>query len=147
MSATIKTSGKVLSLYFLSTNSITFIANNTIIDDDKALWEVFNGLFRNAVKNLNIEPYESICRAIRKYENHPSVLKIKEVYTTEKQHFSFQPTNLESVIHEIFALNSSKVSPIDSIPTKILKENYDILGFKLSIVFNASITSGIAYFL
>ena len=106
---------------------------------------------------MNIEPYEPfsidrhensiddapICRAIRKYENHPSILKIKEVESTEKQHFSFQPTNLESVIHEIFALNSSKVFPIDSIPTKILKENYDILGFKLSIDFNAPITSGI----
>ena len=99
----------------MSTNSITLIENNTIIVDDKVLSEVFNGLFRNVVKNLDIEPYEPfsidrhrnsidddpICRAIRKYENHPSILKVKEVDSTERQHFSFQPTNLESVIHEI----------------------------------------------
>ena len=154
-----KNSWKIITPLFseqaMSTNSITLIENNTIIDDDKTLSEVFNCLFRNTVKNLNIKPYvpfsidrhensiddDPICRAIRKYKNHPSILKIKEVEPTEKQHFSFQPTNLESVVHEIFALNSSKVSPIDSIPTKILKENYDILDFKLSIDFNASITS------
>ena len=106
-----KTIKPLFSEQAMSTNSITLIENNTIIDDDKVLSEVFNGSFRNAVKNLNIEPYEPfsidrhensidddpICRAIRKYENHLSILKIKEVESTEKQHFSFQPTNLESV--------------------------------------------------
>ena len=51
-------------------------------------------------------------------------------------------TNFESVVQEIFALKSSKASPINSIPTKILKENFDIVGFKLFIDFNASVTSG-----
>ena len=53
--------------------------------------------FSNAVKNLNIEPYElfsfdkyfvcekvnddHIQNAIQKYEIHPSVLKIKEIVT------------------------------------------------------------------
>ena len=76
----------------VSTNSITLIENNVIIYDDKELTEVFNELFNNDVKQLNIEPFEHfsadkyflnedddpILRAIRKYENHPSILKINE---------------------------------------------------------------------
>ena len=110
------------------------------------------------MKSLNIEPYDffstdenllnensiddPIYRAISMYANHPSILKIKGRVSTDKEHFSFQPTNFESVFQEIFALKSSKASPINSIPTKILKENFDILGFKLFIDFNASVTSG-----
>ena len=70
----------------VSTNSITLIENNVIIYDDKELTEVFNELFKNVVKQLNIEPSEHfsadkyflnedddpILRATRKYENHPS---------------------------------------------------------------------------
>ena len=52
-------------------------------------------------------------KAIRKYETHPGILKINEVASFEKEHF-------ESVVQEIFALNSSKASPMDSIPTNIL---------------------------
>ena len=64
---------------------------------------------KNAVKNLNIEPYEpfsieshllnensidddAICRAIRKYKNHPCILKIKEVDSEERSNTSiFNP--------------------------------------------------------
>ena len=63
---------------------------------------------------------DPIFRAIRKYENHPSILKINEIASFEKEHFAFEPTNFESVVQEIFALNSSKASPMDSIPTNIL---------------------------
>ena len=140
----------------VSTNSITLIENNVIIYDDKTIIEIFNEFFRNAVKNLKIEPYElfsvdeyflnevddPIFRAIRKYENHPGILKINEVASFEKEHFAFEPTNFESVVQDRFALNSSKAFPMDSIPTQILKENYNIFGFKIFVDFNVSVKSG-----
>ena len=43
-----------------STNSIIFIENNDIVDDDKLISEIFSEYFKNAVKNVNIEPYESL---------------------------------------------------------------------------------------
>ena len=85
---------------------------------------------------------EPILWAIMKYENHPSILKIKDFDSTRTECFSFKPTNFESVLQEILALNPSKASPIESIPKKILKENYDILGFKISNDFNISVKTG-----
>ena len=41
-----------------STNNITLVENNEIISDDNVAAEIFNDFFSNAVKNLNIEPYE-----------------------------------------------------------------------------------------
>ena len=44
---------------------------------------------------------------------------------------------------EIFNLIESKATPIDSIPAKIVKQNYDIIGPKILNDFNQSIMSGI----
>ena len=73
---------------------------------------------------------------------HPSIIKIKEI-TPQDSSFSFKPTVLKSVIKEIANLSESKATPIESIPAKILKDNYDIIGRKMVIDFNSSIKSGI----
>ena len=143
----------------LSTDNITLIENNEIVSDDKAVAEIFNNFFSNAVKNLNIDYYEHfsfdkyflykdsenmdvILNAIEKYENHPSILKIKESIP-EGECFSFKKTDLKSVIKEIGNLNETKSSPIESIPAKILKDTYDIIAPKIVIDFNSSVTTGI----
>ena len=69
-------------------------------------------------------------------------MKIKEI-VSDNDRFSFKPTDLKSVIKEIINLNDSKACPIESIPTKILKENYDIFGPKIVIDYNSSINTGI----
>ena len=123
-----------------------------VIDDDKVISETFNDFFSNVVINLsignnlnfvnnNIEEVDPVLKAIRKYENHPSILKIKEAIN-ELGHFTFHHTNIESVFKEIQALNGSKASPMDSIPVKIMKENEDILGLKIVIDFNSSVAFG-----
>ena len=132
--------------------NITLIENNVIIDDDKVISEIFNEFFSNVVTNFNIEnnsnfvnnnieEADPVLKSIRTYENHPSIFKIKEA-TNKLEHFTFQPTNLESAIKEILSLNGSKASPIYSIPVKIMKENYDILGLKVVIDFNSSVAFG-----
>ena len=129
-----------------------------IVSDDATISEIFNDFFSKAVKNLNIEPYEifsfdkyflcedvidddPIYRAIRKY-NHPSILKIKE-FVSDNDRFSFKPTDMKSVMKEITNLKDSKACPIESIPTKILKENCDTFAPKILIDFNYSIRIGI----
>ena len=113
--------------------------------------------FSNAVKNLNIEPYElfsfdkhflceenednHIQNVIQKYEFHPSILKIKEI-VSEDDHFSFIPTDLKSIIKEISNLDVSKACSIESIPSKILKENCHIFAPKLLIDYNNAISTG-----
>ena len=141
----------------MSIDNLALIENNVMVNDDTKISEIFNNHYSNAVKNLNIEYYEDlssdecfryedtdptqnedpIFRSIRKYENHLSIIKIKEIIP-EKECFSFKPTDLQSVIKEIGNLNESKSSPIESIPAKILKDNYDIIGAKVLIDFNST---------
>ena len=113
----------------VSTNSITLIENKCAIDDDQTIANIFGDYFKNAVKHLNIEPYElfsfddyflkedlidndPINKAIRKYENHPSILKIKENYQSTRERFSFSSTVLEEVAIEIKALDTKKLAPL-----------------------------------
>ena len=142
-----KTVKPLFSEKTMSTDKITLIENHEIVSEDQEVAEIFNTFFSNAVKNLNIESYEHfsfdeyflckgteknndpILRAIAKYEKHPS--------------FSFKCTDLKSVIKEIADLNESKCTPIDTIPSKILKDNYDVIGPKLVIDFNSSVQTGI----
>ena len=152
-----KTVKPLFSEQAVSTDNLTLIENNVMVNDDTQIAEIFNDNFSNAVKNLNIEYYEcpDICQnidpierddpilsSIRKYKNHPSILKIKEIIP-ENACFSFKPTDLDAVIKEIGNLNESKSSPIESIPVKILKDNYDIISTKIHIDFNSSIKTGL----
>ena len=57
--------------------------------------------------------------------------------------FSFKPTDLKTVIKEIAILNESKSTPIESLPAKILKDHYDVIGPKIAMDFNSSIKTGI----
>ena len=142
----------------MSTDSITLVENNKMITEDKDVADVFNSFFSNAVKNLNIDYYEHfsfdeyfLCnvtenkdpvkKAIEKYANHPSIVKIKETFSTRST-FSFKPIDLEAVIREVANLKESKASPIESIPVKIIKDTIDTTGPKIVIDFNSSINTG-----
>ena len=148
----------LLSEKTVSTDSITLVENNVMITDDQKIAEIFNHSFSNAVKNLNIDSYEhfsfdeyflcketenkdEVLRAIEKYKDHPSIVKIRQ-HTPEGACFSFKPTDLDSVMKEINNLNESKSSPIESIPAKILKDISDILSPKIVIDFDSAINTG-----
>ena len=120
---------------------------------------VFNYFFSNAVKNLNIDYYKHLsfdksflCKntenkdrilcAIKKYEGHPRILKIRST-TLKNSHFSFAPTDLKSVVTEIGNLSESKSALIESIPATILKGNYNIICHTIDIDFNFLVNNGI----
>ena len=153
-----KTVKPLFSEKTVCTDTITLIENNVLVSEDENVAEIFNSFFSNAVKNLDIDSYEHfsfdeyflckeieeedpIIRAIEKYVNHPSIVKIKEMIPAISQ-FSFQPTDLTSVVKEIENLNESKSAPIESIPAKILKDHCNIISHKIVIDFNISITTG-----
>ena len=80
---------KPLFLYQVeSTESLILVDRNEICYDDTKLSNIFNDFFSNAVKNLNIEETnvrvnessnyaDPKIHATKKYENHPSILKIR----------------------------------------------------------------------
>ena len=57
--------------------------------------------------------------------------------------FSFKSTDLKTVIKEIVNLDETKSAPIDSVPAKIIKDIFDVIGPKIVIDFNSSIQTGI----
>ena len=111
--------------------------------------KIFNNFFVNAVKTLNItmDPnfisdtsniQDPVLMAVEKYQNHPSILKIKEVHG-ETNHFSFVFITIKDIYNEIMSVNCSKSSPLFSIPAKLLEENIDYLSPILYNNFNNSI--------
>ena len=128
-----KTVKPLFSEKVLSTESITIVEKGTIYTDDSDVSQIFSHFFSNAVKNLNIvtntdvvnnninDP-DPINRAIMKYEHHPSILKIKEIFGNQGK-FSFVHCKYEDVCDEIRSLNIPKACPKTSIPPKIIKDN------------------------
>ena len=140
----------------VTSDDILLTEKDNIISDSKSIAEIFRDFFSNAVKNLNIENSnvfndqdskikhddDPVKTAIEKYKKHPSILKIKQHFPSEKK-FLFQKTNLEEVTNEIKNLVISKASPIDSIPSVILKNHIEIISSKIEIDFNKAIVDGI----
>ena len=111
---------------------ITLVEKETVISEDSELAEVFNNYFGNVVKNLNIqrpiylhEDNDPIANAIKNFEQHPSILKIKETRNVCSS-FSFKPVSFDEIIKETLNLDTSKATQKSDIPTKIIKQNQDI---------------------
>ena len=147
-----KTVKPLFSEKVASTASITIVENGTICSDDSNVAQIFNDFFSNVVKNLNIitnsdvvtdnlKGLDPVHRAILKYEHHPSVLKIKEAFGNSEK-FSLEHCMYENVCEEIKSLNISKACPKSTLPSKIIKDNYDFFALKLHNDLNRSIDDG-----
>ena len=66
---------------------------------------------------------ESVNHVIMKFQNHPSIIKIKEKH---QQHFSFSAVEAEDVDREIDSLDASKAIQQNDLPVKIIQANRDI---------------------
>ena len=139
---------------FLSNEIITLVEGNNILQDDKEVSEVFSEFFSNAVKNLNIEinsellsknkntlNEDPVMNAITMYEDHPSIIRIKDI-AGNAEIFCFKHVSMLDIQAEIMLLDNSKACPKDTIPPKIITNNSDIIGYKLLSDFNKSIDFG-----
>ena len=134
-----------------STNSgkILLSENETILTDEETISETFNDFFKKSVEMLQInenkyqldnvdDMSDPIQIAITKFQNHPSILLIKEnVQTAETFHFS--PASIVDIEKEILALNASKVGTFKNIPAKLIKETSDVCGKVFLDVWNSEI--------
>ena len=103
------------------------------INDEKEVAEIFNNFFGNITKDLNLTKPPStegkfdndfILNCISKFEEHPSIIKIKE--HNNKNNFKFNFTTQEEVMKVIDSLKSNKSQNKDDIPVKIVK-TYKVL--------------------
>ena len=125
--------------------NITIVEREVIIQDKKQVAEKLNNFFIEAVESLEIEPYcpnhnkgvqlGNICEIIKKYETHPSILKIKENVKCEEK-FCFNVMTSDDFKKEIRKLNTNKASIENDIPAKILIGSKDIVSPYLSNIYN-----------
>ena len=90
-----------------------------MITEDAKIAEIFNHYFANITGSLGISEDQSLLsgtngikdpveKAIKKYENQPSIRKIKECY--ELNQFEFKPVTVNEIHLQIQKLNPKKSS-------------------------------------
>ena len=131
-------------------DNIILVEGEKIICEDKEVAQTFNDFFDNAVKSLGITENEMLVNktgrnqgkvidALKRYESHPSVLKIREKVGLVDTTFSFSLCTISDIESEIKALNPKKGKPHMSIPPKQLKDVKDIVSEALLEIWNKEI--------
>ena len=118
-----------------SRQKISIVDGHNIISEDQDLAGKFSNFFKEAVSKLDIQENSYIVdfshlddpvdKAIDKFKNHPSILKIKEMVSKNNE-FKFKKILLNEVEVQVKKLNINKASTFKNIPPKILKANADI---------------------
>ena len=74
---------------------------------------------------------------MKRFENHPSILEIKKQIPSDVAfRFSFRKVILTEIIDELKNFDESKATQSNDIPTKVIKENYDIFATFITQNFN-----------
>ena len=125
----------------------TLVENESIVSNHRDIAEVMNDYFVNITHTLDIPDIpksnhtnvfdDKIDKIIHQYHSHPSIVAIKNSYPTNKE-FVFKNTKNEEVRKHIQNLDVKKSTPQNDIPTKLLKENIDILDKVLTKSYNYS---------
>ena len=116
---------------------IILIENDDIISVDKDVAEIMNNYFIEAVENLGINKFVSeevtnekdsshITDVIKKYEKHPSIVKIKQNFVVEEP-FHFTRVTIEGIEKLVQELKTKKSTTDKDIPVKNLAQNRDIV--------------------
>ena len=126
--------------------NIVLVEGDRIINEDAELAQTFNNFFDNAVKSLGItenkallnvvEPSDDVVLdAIKMYESHPSILKIRECIVVDTN-FSFSTVEIDVIQRELKNLNPKKGIPYMNIPAKQLKEAISVIDLPLLAIWN-----------
>ena len=116
-----KTVKPVFSNEVQTTSSVTLIEDGKMITEDLKIAEIFNQYFTNITESLGISEDQTLLsptngindpvkKAIKKYENHPSIKMIKGRCVLNQ--FEFKPVTVIEILLQIQKLNSKKASPM-----------------------------------
>ena len=129
------------------------VEKGEIVSNDEKIAEILNNFFDNAVKELNLsidQKYinnntdlsDPISSLILKYENHPSIIAIKQLNSRDENKFSFNKVTVNDIERELKYLNCKKANQKSDILTKLIKENTKNVASVILDSFNSSVTSG-----
>ena len=130
-------------------NSDMFRGDNEMITDDKRFTKLFNEYYVNIVaRSSNNDDFDmrmNLHNVIEKYENHSSLIKIKNCMSVKSQLSSnntlASPSQVTSdeVNLILKPLNTKKASGTDKIPRKLLKLASNFVSKLLAIAINNSL--------
>ena len=116
----------------LKDERISLADGDKVITEEKDVVKKFKHHFEKIVETHKIDrpilsdlSDDHVLNAIEDFSHHASVLKIKEARDSSYC-FSFKLVTIENICQEIVALDASKATPSDDMPTKIVKNNSDI---------------------
>ena len=127
-------------------SAIVLIEDDVIVSDKKEVSEILNNFFVESVANLNIEPFledeprnspknDDVDTIIRKYSNHPSILKIKENIKPSRP-FEFGDVTGEKNKKDIRKIDPKKACVENDIPAKLFVETANIVGDYVAKIYN-----------
>ena len=108
-------------------DKIILVEKVEVVSKNEEIATHFNNYFNDITKGLNIKKWcisdkssdDPLVNAIRKYENHPGIIKIKSSVET-KQLFDFNFVSSDDISKIINSLDPTKKTS-GAIPTKIVK--------------------------
>ena len=125
-----KTLNPLFSEKSYSKESISLINKDGFITKNEDLAKTFNNFFSNIVNKLGIKHVSddestlpnidnATLKAIAKYENHQSILRIKNYMKEKNLNFSFEFVDKSKMLKEINELDSKKACQDHDIPVKL----------------------------
>ena len=145
-----KTVKPLLSDKSVSREKINLTENEKMLTSESETAETLNNFFSNIVKKLNIPKFNSnnsvteniknpVFKSILNYKNHPSILAIQK-YSKNKT-FHFEEVNIGEVEKEILKIDKTNASQKPDIPTRIIKEDFDVFANFLCTSISSAVNS------
>ena len=141
----------------IETVKTVILNNNEIISNNEELAEIFNKHCSKIVENLDIDQTLAsniassdttgpVFNAIKKYEDHQSIKKIKHFMRGKDLQVLSNFETKNKILAEIHNLDKKKAYQESDIPVKIIKDNIDIFSeFILhnfnNLIFDATFSS------
>ena len=140
----------------IANKDITLIDGKNVITDEHELSQIFNKHYINIVEKScgnkpnkigttleSLNDSDVIDRIIRSYQNHPSVLKIKNKFGSDLNSFDFQQIKAPEVKKLLKEIDIKKAVGVDTIPPKLIKIGADIIAEPLTQEINCCLRQGI----
>ena len=139
----------------VASNDLTLIEGKNVITDEYEISQTFNKHYINIVEKScgnkpnkigttlgSLNDSDVIDRIIKSYQNHPSVLKIKNKFGSDLNSFDFQQitSEVKKLLKEI---DIKKAVGVDTIPPKLIKIGADIIAEPLTQAINCCLRQGI----
>ena len=127
-----------------TSTAITLLENNELVNDNSVVANIFNDYFASITDSLDIPTVSENITATNEIKDpldialtNLSVKLIKERVQVEHR-FEFEHVSLQEVVVQLHKLDPKKSCPVGSLPTRLLKEHFDVFGVELQNLINNS---------